>query len=61
MQNDKEILLKLSDMELTINELYKEIIKIRKTCEDKNLEGIQIMTRLENIKDFIETKYNTSI
>ncbi len=58
---DREIIEKLNNLENIIEELYKEIIKIRKNIDDRKHEEIHIMTRIENINDFIETRYNTSI
>lgn len=58
MKNGTEILQKLLNIETTIEEIYKEIIKIKKENEKGKLEQIHIMTRIENIADFIETRYN---
>ncbi len=61
MQSENEMLNRISNIENIIDEMYTEIMKIRKICEDRNLEGIHIMTRIENISDFVKNKYNTSI
>ncbi|MCI8291001.1 MAG: hypothetical protein HFJ25_01920 [Clostridia bacterium] len=60
IKND-ELLEKLLNIETTIEEIYKEIIKIRKENDDKVLEQIHVMTRLENIADFIKTRYNVVV
>lgn len=60
IKND-ELLEKLLDIETTIEEIYKEILKIRKENDDRILEQIHIMTRIENIADFIKTRYNTVV
>lgn len=56
-QNDK-ILERLLNIETTIGEIYKEVLKIRKENDDRILEQIHIMTRIENIADFIKTRYD---
>ena len=61
MQSENEMLNRISNIENIIDEMYTEIMKIRKICEDRNLEGIHIKTRIENISDFVKNKYNTSI
>lgn len=58
MKINEEILSRISNIEATIEEIYKEIIKIEKENEDRILEQIQIMTRIENIADFIKTRYD---
>lgn len=58
MSKNDEILNKLLNIEITINEIYKEIFKIRKENDDRILEQIHIMTRIENIADFIKTRYD---
>lgn len=58
MKINEEILSRISNIEATIEEIYKEIIKIQKENEDRILEQIQIMTRIENIADFIKTRYD---
>lgn len=61
MNINEEIFLRLSNIEATNEEIYKEIIKIRKENEDKALEQVHIMTRLENLADFIKTRYDVVI
>ncbi len=58
MNKNDEILKKLLNIESTIGEIYKEILKIRKENDDRILEQIHIMTRIENIADFIKTRYD---
>lgn len=58
MDKNNEILIKLDNLENMINEIYKEMLNLKKENEDKSLEQIQIMLRIENIADFIKTRYN---
>lgn len=58
MNKNDEILKKLLNIESTIEEIHKEILKIRKENDDRILEQLHIMTRIENIADFIKTRYD---
>ena len=38
MNKNDEILCKLLNIETTMNEIYKEVLRIRKNTEDRNVE-----------------------
>ncbi len=61
MKKEDEILQKILEIEININEIFKEIVKIKNKNEENKLEQFHIMTRIENIADFIESRYNTNI
>lgn len=61
MNINEEIISRLSNIETTNEEIYKEIIKLRKDSENKILEQMHIMTRLENIADFIKSRYDVVV
>ena len=61
MNINEEIISRLLNIEVTNEEIYKEIIKIRKDNEEKILEQIHIMTRIENIADFIKSRYDVVV
>lgn len=61
MNKNDEILNKLSSIEATVEEIYKELIRLRRENDDRSLEQIQVMTRIENIADFIKTRYNVVV
>lgn len=58
MKNEYDIVSRLVSIETTTEEIYKEIIRIKKDFDDKKLEQIAIMTRLENIADFLKDRYD---
>lgn len=61
MKNEYDIVSRLVSIEATTEEIYKELIKIKKDLDDKKLEQMIIMTRLENIADFLKDRYNVVI
>ena len=61
MKNENEILERLLKIEATTEEIYEEILRIRKENDDRILEQIHIMTRIENIADFIKTRYDVVV
>ena len=61
MKNENEILERLLKIEATTEKIYEEILKIRKENDDRILEQIHIMTRIENIADFIKTRYDVVV
>lgn len=61
MKNEKEISERLLKIEATTEKIYEEILKIRKENDDRILEQIHIMTRIENIADFIKTRYDVVV
>lgn len=58
MKYEDEIMIKLLNIETTIEEIFKEITKIRKENDNRILEQTHIIIRLENMADFIKDKYN---
>ena len=61
MNKENEILLKINSIESTMENIYKEIIEIRREMEYKHLEQFQVMSRLENIADFIQDRYDVVV
>lgn len=61
MNKNDEILLKLSSIENVVNEIQNQMQNLLKENADKSLEQIQIMLRIENIADFIKTRYNAVV
>ena len=61
MKNEYDIMSRLVSIEATTEEIYKELIKIKKDLDDKKLEQMIIMTRLENIADFLKDRYDVVI
>lgn len=61
MKNEYDIVSRLVSIEATTEEIYKELIKIKKDLDDKKLEQMIIMTRLENIADFLKDRYDVVI
>lgn len=61
MKNENEILERLLKIEATTEKIYEEILRIRKENDDRILEQIHIMTRIENIADFIKTRYDVVV
>lgn len=61
MTKNDEILNRILNIETTIEEIYKEVIKIRQENDNRTLEQIHIMTRIENIADFIKSRYDIVI
>lgn len=58
MKYEDEIMIKLLNIETTIEEIFKEITKIRQENDNRILEQTHIIIRLENMADFIKDKYN---
>lgn len=58
MKKEDEILLKINSLETMIEKIYREILEIKRENDDKSLEQFHIMTRLENIADFIKDRYD---
>lgn len=58
MKYEDEIINRLLNIEATVEEMYKEIIRIRKENDSRILENFHLMCSLENVEDFIKTKYN---
>ena len=52
LKKEYDILSRLVSIEATTEEIYKEIIKIKKDFDDKKFEQMSVMVRLENIADF---------
>jgi len=61
VKNENEILERLLKIEATTEKIYEEILRIRKENDDRILEQIHIMTRIENIADFIKTRYDVVV
>ncbi len=61
MKNEYDILSRLISIETTTEEIYKEIIKIRRELDEKKLEQMLVITRLENIADFLKDRYDVVI
>ena len=61
MKKEYDILSKLDSIEATTEEIYKEIIKIKKDFDDKKFEQLSVMFRLENIADFLKDRYDVVI
>ena len=58
MANEEQILQKISEIEKMIKNLQSDILIIKEEIESKNLEQFHIMTRIENIADFIKDRYD---
>ena len=58
MDKIDKVLIRLNSIEDTIEQIYKEIIGIRQSMDERELEQFQVMTRLENIADFIKDRYD---
>ena len=58
MANEEQILQKISEIEKMIKNLQDDILIIKEEIEGKNLEQFHIMTRIENIADFIKDRYD---
>ena len=58
MANEEQILQKISEIEKMIKNLQNDILIIKEEIESKNLEQFHIMTRIENIADFIKDRYD---
>ena len=61
MKKEYDILSRLVSIEATTEEIYKEIIKIKKDFDDKKFEQMSVMVRLENIADFLKDRYDVVI
>lgn len=61
MKNEEEILLRMNTIENMLEEIYKEVLDIRRESEEKSLEQFHVMTRLENIADFIKDRYDVVV
>ena len=61
MKKEFDILSRLISIETTTEEIYKEIIKIRKELDEKKLDQMLVVTRLENIADFLKDRYDIVI
>ena len=56
--NKKQILQKIKKKKKMIKNLQSDILIIKEEIESKNLEQFHIMTRIENIADFIKDRYD---
>ena len=61
VKKEFDILSRLISIETTTEEIYKEIIKIRKELDEKKLDQMLVVTRLENIADFLKDRYDIVI
>lgn len=61
MKNEEEILLRINVIEDMLEKIYKEVLDIRRETEEKSLEQFHVMTRLENIADFIKDRYDVVV
>jgi len=53
MKNENEILSRLTSIETTTGEIYKELIKIQKENKERRYEDLQLRVFIEDIYDFI--------
>lgn len=58
MTKEKEILQKISEIGKMIENLQNTVLIIKEEIESKNLEQFHIMTKIENIADFIKDRYD---
>lgn len=58
MNKNDEIIKRLSNIEAIIEDIYEEIKAIRMENEDRSLEQFHVMSRIENIADFVKSRYN---
>lgn len=61
MKKEDEILLRINSLESMLEKIYREVLGIKRDNDDKSLEQFHIMTRLENIADFIKDRYDVVV
>ena len=61
MESNDEILLRMKLIESKLEIIHMEIMDIKRQNEEKSLEQFHVMTRLENIADFIKDRYDVVV
>lgn len=61
MESSDEILLRMKLIESKLEKIHMEIIDIKRQNDEKSLEQFHVMTRLENIADFIKDRYDVVV
>ncbi len=54
MNKEDEIVEKIYNIETITNEIYKEVINLKKQYKNKNFEMLKVMSKIEDIEDFIK-------